>query len=131
MTALTRIASVLLLTGCTSGIAGLSSLGREANVTPLRGQPGEQLHAGQDRFGIREALGQGGLGRRAALQECFVEEAADLSLVSRLAEGSTCPAWSPSEPQDGRSRGGPISGAGPRCVLTRSVSVHALQSLPM
>ncbi len=43
MTALTRIAFVVLLTGCASGTAGLSSLGREANVTPLRGQPVEQI----------------------------------------------------------------------------------------
>jgi hypothetical protein len=43
MTALTRIALVVLLTGCASGTPSLSSLGREANVTPLRGQPVEQL----------------------------------------------------------------------------------------
>lgn len=42
MTALTRIALVVLLTGCASG-PSLSSLGREAKVTPLRGQLLEQL----------------------------------------------------------------------------------------
>ena len=40
---LTRIALVVLLTGCASGTPGLSSLGREASVTPLQGQPVEQL----------------------------------------------------------------------------------------
>lgn len=33
----------MLVAGCASGAPGLSSLGREANVTPLRGQPVEQL----------------------------------------------------------------------------------------
>jgi hypothetical protein len=40
---LTRIAFVFLLTGCATGAPGLSSLGREANVTPLREQSVEQL----------------------------------------------------------------------------------------
>ena len=40
MTPMTRIAFVVLLTGCASGPV-LSSLGREANVTPLQGQPAE------------------------------------------------------------------------------------------
>jgi hypothetical protein len=40
---LTRIALVFLLAGCATGGPGLSSLGREANVTPLRGQSVEQL----------------------------------------------------------------------------------------
>ncbi|HJV57698.1 MAG TPA: hypothetical protein VJ971_17080 [Methylomirabilota bacterium] len=42
MSILARIAFVVLLTGCASG-PGLSSLGREAKVTPLRGQPVEQI----------------------------------------------------------------------------------------
>lgn len=40
---LIRIALVVLLAGCASGVSGLSSLGREVKVTPLRGQPVEQL----------------------------------------------------------------------------------------
>jgi hypothetical protein len=42
MSALTWIAFVVLLTGRTSGTPSLSSLRREANVTPLRGQPVDQ-----------------------------------------------------------------------------------------
>jgi hypothetical protein len=40
---LTRIALVVLLSGCATGAPWLSPLGREANVTPLRGQPVEQI----------------------------------------------------------------------------------------
>jgi len=37
------LVATITLAGCASGAPGLSSLGREANVTPLRGQPVEQL----------------------------------------------------------------------------------------
>jgi hypothetical protein len=43
MTALARIVCVALLAGCASGAPGVSSLGREVQVEPLRGQAAEQL----------------------------------------------------------------------------------------
>ena len=43
MGALARIVLVVLLAGCASGASGVSSLGREIQVAPLRGQTVEQL----------------------------------------------------------------------------------------